>query len=329
MRGWPKALILGLVLLCGEPTWAASPALEAGCPPGPQGEAWTLARPQPGTGAAQDKGFLWELKKDGASSYLYGTLHFAKREWTAPGPVLEQALGRASRFAVELDITRPDSAWRVHQAVREAVEASPAAGAETAAFARSLDRYLLDGCIDPAQLASASLPLKFSMMVAISGRREGLFPEFAIDARIAQRARAARKELIELETPAEQAAALVRFVQDSAADDAGAQALIGSGDFQKTLGTMGHAWARSDLAPFEATARANTQRYRPLLSDRNQVLAARIQRFYERVPQGFAAIGTLHMVGPDSVLAHLARAGYEVTRLWPPEAGDTGATAAP
>jgi len=88
---------------------AASPALgqePANCPPPPPA-ALTAQQVQEGIAQAQDRGFLWQVTKDGHSSYLYGTIHVVRREWVFPGPRLQQVLREIDTIALEVDLLNP------------------------------------------------------------------------------------------------------------------------------------------------------------------------------------------------------------------------------
>ena len=57
------------------------------------------------TKTARDRGFLWRISKGGVNSWLYGTIHLARREWMIPGPQVHAALRASEVVALELDIT--------------------------------------------------------------------------------------------------------------------------------------------------------------------------------------------------------------------------------
>ena len=52
-----------------------------------------------------------------------------------------------------------------------------------------------------------------------------------------------------------------------------------------------------------------------LLDDRNPVLAQRIDEIHAAGSTLFAAVGAMHMAGPNGIPALLERRGYKVTRL--------------
>jgi hypothetical protein len=85
MHRWTRVLLAaGVVLSAG----IAGAALADCPPPVPPASAEQLRAAQ-----QRDRGLLWRLVKDGRESWLYGTLHVGRPEWTEPGPALRRALG--------------------------------------------------------------------------------------------------------------------------------------------------------------------------------------------------------------------------------------------
>ena len=100
-----RALLpLLLIVLSSARSDAAQPG--PACPP--------EARPpspreiEDGKKNAKDRGFLWRARKDGRTSYLYGTIHVGKMEWMFPGPEVLGAVRASDLVALELDALDPD-----------------------------------------------------------------------------------------------------------------------------------------------------------------------------------------------------------------------------
>src|SRR5688572_8346648 len=71
------------------------------CPP-------AAAMPDAGALAAlaqqsRDRGLLWQLQKDGRTSWLYGTIHLGRLDHAVPGPRIRSALAASEIVALELD----------------------------------------------------------------------------------------------------------------------------------------------------------------------------------------------------------------------------------
>ena len=192
----------------------------------------------------------------------------------------------------------------------------PAAKAN--ALAERLRVQFERACLDEAGFADATLASKAMSLSFLSARDAGLYPQQAIDLALIGFARATGKDVFALETAEEQAQALA----------GGPESLereierLENGAARAQLIKLASAWAAGDLATIEAYFSwcdcdpDGSERGR-LLGDRNAVLAERIASAYESRPGVFAAIGVLHMIGPDSVLVRLRSLGYSVLELTP------------
>jgi uncharacterized protein YbaP (TraB family) len=313
-----RRLAIGL-FIC---TTLASPALvsaqaAAGCPPAAQ--APTAEQTQAGMKAARDRGFLWRARKDGRTSWLYGTVHVAKLDWMYPGPALMDAVRTSDVVALELDVLDPDimerlragMAWRPERALAGPV-------------AERLKAQVKAACL-PEQLLGAMAPeMLATTLMVMAARREGLDPSYAIDVVMAGLGRGLKKPVASLETPELQLGLLLgRTPQE--AQQLVEQVLVEleSGRATPMLARIAQLWADSRLAELERyeqwcncldsdAARAMHKR---LLDDRNPGLAERIDRLHAEGKRVFAAVGSLHMIGPAGLPALLARRGYQVERV--------------
>lgn len=287
-------------------------ALRAGAcpvaPPPPTPQALAAA-------AAQDRGMLWSLQRDGRTSYLYGTLHVGRAEWQQPGPRVRAALAATRVLALELDPSDP------------AVQREIGAGSATtvplpeplrARVARQMQRACLD-----AALAGSLHPGMLAMLLGIAeARHAGLDPawgqEFVLLAAVPGR------RVVSLETVALQMQVLMP------ADPAAAQVLLEqtlepleAGRGPQVIGRLAAAWAAGDLetlAQYErwcecADTEADRAAMRALNDDRNPGLAARIAALHAEGAPVFAAVGALHMTGPKALPQLLQAAGFEVRRV--------------
>jgi len=92
------ALVLGWWFLLAS-------AQETACPPPlaqPTAALLNSARSQ-----ASNHGFLWRVTKSGHVSYLYGTFHLGRLEWTFPGTAVQDALRASNSIALEINVRDP------------------------------------------------------------------------------------------------------------------------------------------------------------------------------------------------------------------------------
>jgi uncharacterized protein YbaP (TraB family) len=310
-----RALLAGVAaLLPLAAAQAAEAAANANCPPiAPPLTAGGLTA---GMSAAKDHGFIWRLSKDGRVSYLYGTIHAARPEWMFPGPTLVGALRESDTLALELDVLDPDVQGRLVAGVAaRRNEPLPAA------LLRRIDRQIKAGCVDAAAFAKLAPEFQVASLSVMAARRDGLDPANAIDLVLAAVARQFGKPVVSLETPELQIQALlmptqaetIEFVK-SGLDD------LESGRTRPMLKRMAKVWTDGDYAELSryerwcdcmgtATERAAMKR---LLDDRNPAIAAAIDTLHSGGQRVFAAVGSLHMIGPNGLPTLLRKRGYKV-----------------
>jgi uncharacterized protein YbaP (TraB family) len=305
------ALVLGLV-------WCAAALADApsDCPPLAQPPSAQQIRA--GMQAARDRGFLWRIRKDGRTSHLYGTVHIAKADWVYPGATLMSALRASDLIALELDLLDP--------AIVERLRAGMALQdrALTGELALRLKAQVKAACL-PDELLTAMAPeMVATTLVVMAARREGLDPAYAIDAVVAGLGRGLAKPVTSLETPELQLAVLRgRTREETHAIVDQVLAELESGRASPMLVRIARLWSEGRFAELEAYERwcdcldtpEERALHRRLLDDRNPALAERIDALHRGGKQVFAAVGSLHMIGPGGLPALLKQRGYEVERV--------------
>jgi uncharacterized protein YbaP (TraB family) len=303
------------------PAWSAAGATPpaANCPPAAQAPSPDAV--QAGLRNARDRGFLWRIAKDGRSSYLYGTVHVAKFDWAFPGPKTMQAFNASDTVALELDLLDPALQRRMVEAI--AARREPALPAP---LTQRLQRQAQAECIAPETLAGLGPMLQIATLSSLVGRRDGIDPAYGIDLYIASLAHAAKKNTVSLETPELQLDTLssdpdtpIDALVESGLDE------LESGRARPLLNRLVRIWAEADdteLGRYESwcdclKTEADRRAMRRMLDDRNPALAASIDALHAGGKRVFAAIGSLHMIGPNGLPALLAERGYQVERIEP------------
>jgi len=316
-RSFLAAVLAGGLFLLAPMPGQAQPTKADTCPPTAQ--PLDPARIPAGMRKAQDHGFLWRMTKDGRTSYLYGTLHAAEPGWMFPGPRTAAAFEASNVLALELDVLDAD----VRTRLIKAATARPDERLPAALVAR-LEKRMTADCIDPATMGTFVPEFQIASLAMMAARREGLDPSYAIDLVLGLVARDFGKTTVSLETPEAQIAALrmptraatIEFVTSGLDElDAGKSAPL--------LAHMASAWNEGNLAELEgyerwcdclntAAERASMKR---LLDDRNPLLAAAIDKVHAGGRSVFAAVGSLHMIGPRGLPALMRERGYVVEQI--------------
>ena len=314
LAGAPLAALALVTLAPFSGAYAVDPATASLCPPA--AEPLTADRLTAGMSSAKDHGFIWRLSKDGRVSYLYGTIHAARPEWMFPGPTLVSALRESDTLALELDVLDPDVQRRlVESIVAHRSEPLPAA------LVRRIDRQIKAQCVDAVAFATFAPEFQVASLSVMAARRDGLDPANAIDLVLAAVARQLGKPVASLETPELQIQALlmptqaetIEFVK-SGLDD------LESGRIRPMLKRMAKVWTDGDYAELSRYERwcdcmntaAERAAMKRLLDDRNPAIAAAIDNLHSSGQRVFAAVGSLHMIGPNGLPALLRKRGYKV-----------------
>jgi uncharacterized protein YbaP (TraB family) len=293
-RAWLACLLLaGAAAAQPEP-----PPAQATCPPAlPQASAAEQGAP------ARDRGLLWRATRDGRTLHLYGTLHVGKPHWRKLGPRTAAALRDSDVVALEIDPLDP--------ALAAAMAAVAHPRRFPAALRDRLDQAYRRACMAPEALATLHPLLQVTTLTVMEARWLGMDPAFSAELVLATQARGAGRRVVALETPELQVRALVP------ADEGEDQSA------RRVLGRLARAWEHGDLATLQDPAawcecemnevdRALMAR---LTDARNAALAEGIVAQHREGRRVFAAVGALHMVGPQSLPRLLERQGFRVERV--------------
>lgn len=287
------------------------------CPPAaqpPSAEQLDKAR-----AAAKDRGALWRLRKDGRTSYLYGTAHVGKLEWMFPGPQLQKVLAETEVLALEIDISAPGFLTEFQQAQQRAAALALSEGEQ-----QRLDAQADAACLPRGALAALHPVMQAITYASLAGRRDGLDPAYAQEAMLLGAARSLSRPVVSLESVGGQLAVLlpadpqqVRWLLRQTLDALERQ------ETRDALRTMGRAWERGDLDTLgdpaklcQCTPTAEELAFqRRLNDDRNGPIAERIATEHAKGKPLLAAVGTLHMTGPKALPRLLERLGFQVERV--------------
>jgi uncharacterized protein YbaP (TraB family) len=325
-----RLLLATLALsLGGSPLWAqgsppAAPAAAA-CPPTAQMP--TQEQMQAAMAAARDRGVIWRIEKDGRSSYLYGTMHLGRMEWSFPGPLLREALRNTDTLALELDLTDP----AVLQKLQSSMGSSAASGGAAApplsdAVKARIARQAELACIPMQMLASLHPVMQVVTLTSLAGRWDGLDPSFAQEFSLAGFARASGRPIVSLETVGAQASVLIPGDPAKALRSV-EQALkqLEDGTGRRVMQRLAQVWESGSLEDIENYQSwcecANTEEEKAFLKrlndDRNPALAEGIDKLHAEGKRVLAGVGALHMTGAKALPQLMASKGYAVTRLLP------------
>ena len=307
---WRAACVRLLAGLLAGVTLAVS-AQPAKCPPPPPAVTAAAA-----AAPARDRGLLWRATKDGRSSYLFGTLHVGKPAWRRLGPQVSAALRASDVLALEIDPNDPDLLKAMAE-LRPPQELPPA-------LQQRLMKAYERACVAADSLATLHPVLQATTLTVLEARWFGLDPGHALEQTLSAQARTLGRRVISLETVAQQTRALVPE------DEAEARSLLDQSlqqledeSARRVLQRLAVAWEQGDLATLEDYSKwceciateVDQSFMRQLNDERNPALADGIEAQHRQGKRVFAAVGALHMAGPQSLPALLAQRGFRVERV--------------
>lgn len=311
------SFLIGALLVALSQDVASAVGPSPTCPP--EAQPPSPAQMEEGMKNARDRGFLWRATRDGRTSYLYGTIHVGRMEWMFPGPEVMGAVRASDVVALELDVLDPALARRLQQGM-----ALKPGHDLPESLKERLRAQLKAACLPETLLATMSPEMVATTISVMSARRDGLDPSYGIDMMYAGLARGQGKPVASLETPDLQLGLLLgQTPSEVVAAVESALADIEKGKASPLVARMARMWANSLLGELEGyerwcecldTPEERTMMKR-LLDERNPGLARNIDTLHAEGRRVFAAVGSLHMVGPLGLPALLEKRGYKVERV--------------
>jgi uncharacterized protein len=274
--------------------------------------------------AAKDHGLLWRVSRDGRTSYLFGTLHVGKPAWSRLGPQLTAAMAQSDALALEVDPSDPGLADALAAALPLAAASASNTAELTPALQARLTKAYQRACVEPQGLVRLHPVLQVTTLAVLQARWLGADSAFASEQLLAALARSRGLAVVSLETPALQVQALVPgdAVEAEKVLTQGLTQLEQSGG-RRVLARLLSSWESGDLVSLEnfaawcecVSSAEERAFYRRLNDDRNPALADGIEAQHQQGQRVLAAVGALHMTGPQSLPRLLAQRGFTVERV--------------
>jgi uncharacterized protein len=270
--------------------------------------------------SAKDRGFLWKIEKDGRTSYLFGTMHVNKLEWSMPGAKTMAAVRDSDVIALELDILDPKIQTQMSDPANFGIKPLQL----PVKMKQRMEVVAQRACAPIAMIASMHPVMQIATVAVFDARFSNLEFGYGSEIVLSGAAGAMKKPIIGLETPEIQMRALmagepgeiIEIVESGLTDfEAGKQ--------RKQIVRLHNTWASGDFAEFQKYEEwcdcihgdADRKFLKRVNDDRNPGLAAGIDKLHRDGKRVFAAVGSLHMVGAKGIPALLKDMGYKVERV--------------
>ena len=267
------------------------------------------------TGAG--KHFLWTVRSDANVLYLAGSVHALSADAYPLPAVFEKAFEASGTLVEELDLADATSVSAMPMLLAKGVYSDGrtlegAVSKETAAMAAQ--HFKQTGL--PLEMLSRMKPwMVMLMLTALQLQKAGLDASLGVDKYFYDKAVAAKKPVIGLETAEFQ---IDRFdkMPNAVQEQMLRSSLMELDKQASELKSMIVAWQRGDTATLEKNVRtsfaAYPAAYESLIAERNRNWIPQLQTCLSRPRPCFVVVGAAHMVGPDGLLALLQQKGYRV-----------------
>ena len=248
-----------------------------------------------------------------------GTVHAWKREWLPLNPTIEKAFADSKTLAVELDAAKMDmtsAVQRMMLAGNDTLEArlGKSLYEQTAAEAAKLQ-------VPEAAIAKVKPWGAMLVLAAVKLQQLGFSPDAGIDNYLIQKANAGGKRVIELESGDQQLAMLDGLsarLQNAMLSDF----LANSERTAQVIGDIVSAWKKGDAdTAFKLNQKgfgdpeAKREFDDKFLYQRDVAMTRKIEELLRQPGPHFIAVGSLHLVGPKSIVEQLKAKGYRVEQI--------------
>ena len=265
--------------------------------------------------------FMWRAEKDGAVIHLLGSIHAGRDDWYPLDPRIDDAFTEADTIACEMDVSDPALQVKVSLlAMKEGMYPPDESLKDHISDATWEALTAVEGLAVPAAMLDRMRPgMAATMVMQAVLARTGLDVTQGVDMHLLERARAAARPVVSLETPEQQVALL--FGPDALIDGLMLEeALRESPDTMVAmLNGLIATWRDGDPVAMEKIYREDwgdeermVRFHEELVVTRNRGMAAGLQ---QRRGRWFVVVGALHLCGEHGVPTLLADAGWRVTQV--------------
>lgn len=279
------------------------------------------------TGAPGSKGFLWRVTGGANPGYLVGTIHVARETMYPLDPDLEQAAAEADYIGLELDLTAVDP-METAKLMSEQAMLTDGTTLQDHVSAEDYDSFKA-AMKESVGIVGASLFDKFEPWYAAMTLESLPAQKYAktdgIDVHLAKEAHDRGKTIIELESMASQIGLFDGFsdelqrlyfhqtVAQAEQSEIGYKQLLDMWTLGnlKILNQMHEAYEKEGKASMGDLFDEYDSRF---LSSRNEGMVEKIDGYLRDGDAGtyLFAVGSLHMVGEQGIVAELENRGYQI-----------------
>ena len=267
--------------------------------------------------AAPGKSFLWKVQSGTKLVYLAGSVHALSADVYPLSPAFERAFSASDTLVEEIDLAEAESLAMAPAILAKGMyldgrRFDSVVSKETAALVTA--RLKESGL--PVEMFQVMKPWMVMLTVAaLEAQKAGLDASLGLDKHFYDRAKAAGKTIIGLETAESQIDRLDKM-PDALQEQLLRSSLSEIDTERNSLKTIVAGWLRGDSAGLEKTLLEDFKQYpaayRSLIVERNQNWVPQIDACLAKPQPCLVVVGAAHLVGPDGLLAIMQRKGYRI-----------------
>ena len=269
------------------------------------------------TSADAGKSFLWKVQAGTKVLYLAGSVHALGADAYPLSAAYENAFAAAGTLVEEIDLAEAEQLASAPMLLAKGIytDGRTFEGVVSKETATRVASRLKDTGLPPEMIRMMKPWMVMLMITALEAQKAGLDAALGLDKYFFDKARAAGKPVVALETAESQ---IDRF--DTMAESLQEQMLrstLTELDAQRnSVASMISAWRRGDAATLEKMALSSFDGYRgaytSLIVERNNNWMPQIEACLAKPTPCFVVVGAAHLIGPDGLLTLLKQKGYRI-----------------
>ena len=268
-------------------------------------------------GTSTGKSFLWKVHAGAKVLYLAGSVHALGADAYPLSAAYESAFAAAGTLVEEINLAEAEQLAAAPLLLAKGIytDGRTFEGVVAKDTATLVAGRLKNTGIPPEMIRMMKPWMVMLMITAFEAQKAGLDAALGLDKYFFDKAKAASKPVIALETAESQ---IDRFDQmpESLQEQMLRSTLMELEVQRDSVAAMIGAWRRGDAPTLEKMALSSFDGYRgaynSLIVERNNNWMPQIEACMAKPTPCFVVVGAAHLVGPDGLLALLKKKGYRI-----------------
>jgi hypothetical protein len=271
------------------------------------------------------RGFLFEIRKGSQTALLMGTIHVGRPEFYPLPPAMVARIEGAQTIVLEADVT--DTARAIEATQRYAVYQAGEPGLDTRlpeSLKARIEAIAARNQLDMTPLWRMKPWMLGNVLALFEAAQAGYMPALSVEAYLTRIARQSNKPVLELESIEAQFELFERagfttqvaFLED-------AVKAVETRSARREINRITQAWETADYPALERLLSEMRAQNTPgarftvdtILLGRHPAMVRKIESLMSERRTHLFAVGSLHLPGPDGLVAMLRARGYVVTPL--------------